>query len=157
MVKFPIYGWTNFKDEWVIKPLYYSPSSFERGGSIFPYSTGQHIKYNKRACLFDTKGNIILPPKYKSIYTRSFQTNGYLILEHLNGKKEYYTVTFKPIAIPGVTIKWLGGYIDSPYLVYRNQQRLYGYISKDGQLLQKAKYIKALRPSEGFSWAQDKK
>lgn len=149
-------GWTNFNDQWIIKPNYYASSSFEKEGARFPYSTGQDLRNRKKACLFDSKGNIVIPAKYKNIRLGSFGVNGAIKAEISSSSADFYTLNFKLIKIPGVNIKYIYADFDSPNLVFRDDKRKYGYLSRDGKLLIEAKYEKAYKFTEGFSWAKEK-
>lgn len=151
-----IIGWTNFKDQWVIKPIYHHPSTFEGGGKEYPYSS-VHKGRKWTTGMIDTRGKIVIPVKYRNIIFHQYETYGVIHATDYARKKHFYTLDFKPIKPAGINIMQVRGKKKDPYLPFRTDKKKWGYISLDGKVVMKPVYEKTDVFREGLSWMKKKK
>lgn len=144
------WGYLNFKDEWVIDPIYGDLDDFNANGMAIAEMDGL-------SGIIDTNGTVILPFKYETIYFEP-EEDGYIMgVYHtdepqslMNTPKDYFTANFEPIDLGDM--KHVQPAHGGPMMLYTDQNNLKGYLNRDFEIVIKAKYSRANSFSDGLAW-----
>ncbi len=107
--------------------------------------------------MIDTSGKVVIPVKYKDVIFHLLETCGVIHATDYSEQKHFYTLDFKPIKPAGIKIIQVRGKRYDPYLPFRTDKKLWGYISPDGKVAVKPEYEKTDVFKEGLSWMKKKK
>ena len=144
------WGWLNFKNEFVIKPIYSKAKNFNEEGYAI-------VEKNKLKGLIDTTGKIIIDIKYKTLYG-DYEKSGYYMGVYptdkpkslYDSKKDYFDANFNLIntseykfILPAKGGKLL------PFVAKNDKG---GFLNRQFQVVVPAKYSRVMTFSEGLAW-----
>ena len=146
------WGWVNFKDEFVIDPVYDYATNFNEDGYAI-------VEKNGLKGVIDTTGKIILPLKYETVYC-DISTDGYLLGVYpsteatslANARKDYFDANLK--RIPTENIKYIMGDRKTGRLAFSTKDGKKGYLNRRFEIVIPARYSKTTFFSEGLAWVR---
>ncbi len=145
------WGWINFKDEFVISPIYDDATPFNKDG----YAV---VEKNGLKGLIDTTGKIILDFKYETIYS-DISKDGYIMgvypsekpIPLLYAKKDYFNANFDKIEMHGMLHIYSAD--NGNLMPFIDINKKYGYVNRDFNVVIISQYEKAKEFTEGKAWA----
>ncbi len=144
------WGWLNFKNEWVIQPIYDNASGFNDDGYAI-------VEKNGKKGVIDTLGNIVLPLKYETVYC-DISEDGYFLgvlpskefVSLADAEKEYFDKNLNRINTSEV--RYLLGGANTKWILFSGKNNLFGYMDENFNVLFPAQLEKAKPFNEGFAW-----
>ena len=144
------WGWINFKNEFVIKPIYSKAKNFNDDGYAI-------VEKNKLKGLIDTKGKIIIDIKYKTVYG-DYKESGYYLGVYpsdkpkslYDSKKDYFDANFNLINTS--TYKHISTAKGGKLLPFVAKNGKMGLLNRQFQVVVPAKYSRVMTFSEGLAW-----
>ncbi|MFT5819647.1 MAG: hypothetical protein ACI8ZM_000872 [Crocinitomix sp.] len=146
------WGWVNFKDEFVIDPIYDHAINFNKVG----YAV---VEKGGLKGMIDTTGRMILPLKYETIYC-DISKDGYYcgvypsakVTSLANAKKDYFDADLK--IIPLENVKYLMGAKNGNRIAFANAEGKKGYMDRNYQIVIPPLFAKAKTFHEGLAWVR---
>lgn len=147
------WGWVNFKDEFVIDPVYDYAMNFNEDG----YAV---VEKNGLKGVIDTTGKTVLPLKYETVYCDITKSGYFLgvypsdeVVSQANAKKDYFDKNLNMISLQDV--KYMLGARGSNRLQYANLAGKKGYLDLNYKVAIPAKYDRVSFFSEGLAWVKE--
>ena len=143
-------GYLNFKDEWMIQPIYESLGYFDQFGRT-------HATKNGLAGIMDTAENVLVEFKYDRFYFDA-EDDGYIMGVYktdepqnlMNTPKDYYTADLKLVDMSGK--KYIFPADGAPLMKYQSTDDKMGYLNRNFEVVIPAKYSKGKSFTEGVAW-----
>ena len=144
------WGWINFKDQFVIQPVYDYADDFNEDGYAI-------VEKNGLKGIIDTTGKVVLDLKYETVYddiSKDGRIMGVYPTDQptslLNSKIDYFNADFKLVNTENVKYIYpaKGGKL-MPYLDTNGKQ---GYLDRNFEIAVEAIYSKTGNFSEGLAW-----
>ena len=144
------WGWLNFKNEFVIKPIYSHAKGFNAEGYAI-------VEKNKLKGLIDTTGKVMIDFKYQTLYS-DYKKSGFYMGVYpsdkpkslYDSKKDYFDANFNLIntseykfILPAKGGKLL------PFVAKNDKG---GFLNRQFQVVVPAKYSRVMTFSEGLAW-----
>lgn len=146
------WGWVNFKDQFVIDPVYDYAMNFNEDGFAI-------VEKNGLKGVIDTSGRTILPLKYKTVYC-DLTESGYFLGAYPTKETMSLADTPKDIfdsnlnKIPTDNIRFVMGANRGDRIIYSDQNKRMGSFDRSFNIIVPAKYEKFEPYSEGLAWVR---
>ncbi len=146
------WGWINFKDEFVVDPIYDHAINFNEDG----YAV---VEQDGLKGMMDTTGKMVLPMKYETIYC-DISEDGYFcgvypskqVTSLANAEKDYFDANLNKISLENV--KYLMGAKNGNRIVFANLEGKKGYMDRNYQIVIPPLFTKAKTFHEGLAWVR---
>jgi len=145
------WGWLNFKNEFVIKPIYSYAKGFDDEG----YAV---VEKNGLKGLIDTTGKVLIDFKYETLYA-DYKDMGFYMGVYptekpkslYDSKKDYFDANFKLIntSVYKHILPASGGNL-LPFVAKTDK---IGFLNRQFKVVVPAKYSRIIPSNEGLAWA----
>lgn len=146
------WGWVNFKDEFVINPVYDHANNFTDEGYAI-------VEKNGLKGLIDTTGKLVLDFKYETIYADYTEDGYYMGVYPSNepkslfeSEKDYFDANFNLINTSQYL--YISSAENSTLLPFYDKSEKIGYLNRQFEQVIPARYTKAEAFSEGLAWVR---
>jgi len=144
------WGWLNFNNEFVIKPIYSNAKNFNDDG----YSI---VEKNGLKGIIDTSGKVVMDLKYKPVYS-DYKKNGYYMGVYpskeakslYDSKKDYFNTDF--VLINTSAYKHISPANFGNLLPFTAKNGKAGYLNHQYEVVIQAKYSRVKTFHKGFAW-----
>ncbi|MBD3636454.1 MAG: WG repeat-containing protein [Crocinitomicaceae bacterium] len=148
------WGYINFDEEWMIKPIYNDLKEFDDKGCAL-------AQKGNLWGIIDTNNNVKIPFKYETLYYEP-EEDGFILGAYptdepqsmLNTPKDYFTADFEPITLPeGIVYVYPA---DGANLMgFQDENKKNGFVNRSFKVVIPAKYSRVLAFTEGRAWVRE--